>query len=63
MLILTERSTVDEVAKQIFSDKIIWFYDGEKYHQVMAFKDEADAITIFFFTTEGTPSSYRFGDK
>ena len=42
--------------------KIIWFYDGDKYHQVMAFKDEPNAITIYFFNSEGIATSYRFGD-
>lgn len=62
MLVLTETSTIDEIAQYILSNKIIWFYDGEKYHQVMAFKDEPNALTIYFFNSEGIATSYRFGD-
>lgn len=63
MLILTKDSTLDEIANYIMSNKIIWFYDGEKYHQVMAFKDEPNALTIYFFNIEGAATSYRFGDE
>lgn len=62
MLILTQESTLDEIAGYILSNKIIWFYDGDKYHQVMAFKDESNAITIYFFNSEGIATYYRFGD-
>lgn len=62
MLILSESSTLEEIASQILSNKVIWFYDGDKYHQVMAFKDEPNAITIYFFNTDGTATSHRFGD-
>ena len=62
MLILTPESALDEIAGCILSNKIIWFYDGDKYHQVMAFKDEPNAITIYFFNSEGIATSYRYGD-
>ena len=62
MLILTPESTLDEIAGCILSNKIIWFYDGDKYHQVMAFKDEPNAITIYFFNSKGIATSYRYGD-
>lgn len=62
MLILTTSSSLEEIASQILSNKVIWFYDGEKYHQVMAFKDEPNAITIYFFNSEGIATSYRYGD-
>ena len=62
MLILTVSSSLEEIASQILSNKIIWFYDGDKYHQVMAFKDEPNAITIYFFNSEGIATSYRYGD-
>ena len=62
MLILTASSSLEEIVSQILSNKIIWFYDGDKYHQVMAFKDEPNAITIYFFNSEGIATSYRFGD-
>lgn len=63
MLILTKDSTLDEIANYIMSNKIIWFYDGEKYRQVMAFKDEPNALTIYFFNDDGVPTSRRFGDE
>ena len=63
MLVLTKTSTIDEIANYILLNKIIWFYDGEKYHQVMAFKDEPNALTIYFFNIEGVATSYRFGDE
>ena len=62
MLVLTETSTIDEIAQYILFNKIIWFYDGDKYHQVMAFKDEPNAFTIYFFNSEGIATSYRYGD-
>ena len=62
MLILTASSSLEEIVSQILSNKIIWFYDGDKYHQVMAFKDEPNAITIYFFNSEGIATYYRFGD-
>lgn len=62
MLILTTSSSLEEIASQILSNKVIWFYDGDKYHQVMAFKDEPNAITIYFFNSEGIATSYRYGD-
>ena len=62
MLILTTSSSLDEIVSQILSNKIIWFYHGDKYHQVMAFKDEPNAITIYFFNSEGIATSYRYGD-
>lgn len=63
MLILTEDSTINEVVNYILSNKIIWFYDGEKYRQVMAFKDEPNALLIYFFNDDGVPTSHRFGDE
>ena len=63
MLFLTETSTIYEIAKDILSNKIIWFYDGDKYRQVMAFKDEPNALTIYFFNDDGVPTSHRFGDE
>lgn len=63
MLVLTKTSTIDEIVNYILLNKIIWFYDGEKYHQVMAFKDEPNALTIYFFNIEGAATSYRFGDE
>ncbi len=63
MLIITSESTIDEIADQILSNKIIWFYDGDKYHQVMAFKDEPNAITVYFFNSDGVAAFYRFGDN
>ena len=62
MLVLTETSTIEEIAQYILFNKIIWFYDGDKYRQVMAFKDEPNAITIYFFNSEGIATYYRFGD-
>ena len=62
MLILTTSSSLEEIVSQFLSNKIIWFYDGDKYHQVMAFKDEPNAITIYFFNSEGIATSYRYGD-
>ena len=62
MLILTPESTLDEIAGCILSNKIIWLYDGDKYHQVMAFKDEPNAITIYFFNSVDVVTSYRYGD-
>ena len=62
MLILTTSSSLEEITSQILSNKVIWFYDGDKYHQVMAFKDEPNAITIYFFNSEGIATSYRYGD-
>ena len=63
MLVLTETSTIDEIAQYILFNKIIWFYDGDKYHQVMAFKDYPNALTIYFFNDDGVPTSHRFGDE
>ena len=63
MLILTPESSLDEIAGCILSNKIIWFYDGDKYRQVMAFKDEPNALTVYFFNDDGVPTSHRFGDE
>ena len=63
MLVLTKTSTIDEIANYILLNKIIWFYDGNKYHQVMAFKDEPNALIVYFFNEDGVPTSYRFGDE
>lgn len=63
MLILTASSSLEEIASQILSNKVIWFYDGDKYRQVMAFKDELNALTIYFFNDDGVPTSHRFGDE
>ena len=63
MLVLTETSTIEEIAQYILFNKIIWFYDGDKYRQVMAFKDEPNALTIYFFFFFFVPTSRRFGDE
>lgn len=63
MLVLTEESTIEEIVNHILSNKIIWFYDGEKYRQIMAFKDEPNALIIYFFNDDGAPTSRRFGDE
>ena len=63
MLVLTETSTIDEIAQYILFNKIIWFYDGDKYRQVMAFKDEPNLLTSYFFNYDGIPTSDRFGDE
>ena len=63
MLVLTDTSTIDEIIKYILSNKIIWFYDGNKYRQVLPFKDEPSAFTTYFFNDDGVPTSHRFGDE
>ena len=63
MLVLTDTSTIEEIAQYILSNKIIWFYDGDKYRQVMAFKDEPNALIVYFFNDDGVPTSHRFGDE
>ena len=63
MLVLTETSTIEEIAQYILFNKIIWFYDGDKCRQVMAFKDEPNALTIYFFNDDGVPTSHGFGDE
>ena len=63
MLILTETSTIEEIAQQISFTRITWFQDGDKYRQAMAFKDEPNALTIYFFNDDGVPTSHRFGDE
>ena len=63
MLVLTETSTIEEIVQYILFNKIIWFYDGDKYRQVMAFKDGPSALTIYFFNDDGIPTSHRFGDE
>lgn len=63
MLVLTEESAIDEIVNCILSNKIIWFYDGEKYRQIMAFKDEPNALIVYFFNDEGMVTSRRFGDE
>ena len=62
MLVLTETSTIEEIAQYILSNKIIWFYDGNKYRQVMAFKDEPNALIVYFFNDYGIPTLHMFGD-
>ena len=63
MLVLTETSTIEEIVQYILFNKIIWFYDGDKYRQVMAFKDEPNALIVYFFNDDGVPTSHRFGDE
>ena len=63
MLVLTSNSTIDEIAQYILFNKIIWYDDGDKYRQVMAFKDEPKSLTIYFFNDDGVPTSHRFGDE
>ena len=63
MLVLTDTSTIEEIAQYIFANKILWFSDGNKYRQEMAFKDEPNALTIYFFNDDGVPASHRFGDE
>lgn len=61
MLVLTENSTIDEIANYILSNKIIWFFYEGLYRQVVAFKDEENALTIYFFGTDGAVKSHTFG--
>lgn len=63
MLVLTRESTVDEIVNYILLNKIMWFFDGEKYRQVMAFRDEPNALVVYFFGDDGAPASYRLGDE
>lgn len=63
MLVLTANSTLDEIGSYIMSNKIMWFYDGEKYRQIFAFKDEPSALIVYYFDDAGEPVSHRFGDE
>ena len=63
MLILTASSSLEEIVSQILSNKVIWFYDGDKYRQVMAFKDEPNALIVYFFNFYCAPTSHRIGDE
>ena len=63
MIVLTETSTIEEIVQYILFNKIIWFYDGDKYRQVMAFKDEPNALIVYFFNDDGVPTSHRLGDE
>lgn len=61
MLVLTEESTIDEIAGSIISNRAIWFLHDGLYRQVFAFKDEENALTIFFFGADGAVKSHTFG--
>lgn len=61
MLVLTENSTIDEIANYILSNKIIWFFHEGLYRQVIAFGDAENAMTIYFFGNDGTVKSRTFG--
>lgn len=61
MLIADEHTTIDEFASFVFTQKAMWFFDGEKYRAVIAFEDMPDAIRIYFFDDEGAIVSYSFG--
>lgn len=61
MLILTDSSTIDEIVSYILSNKVIWFFHEGMYRQVIAFEDEENALTIYFFANDGTVKSYMFG--
>jgi hypothetical protein len=63
MLILTANSTIEEIVQYILSSKVIWFYDGMLYHQVFAFEDVENAMIVYYYTAEGTVTSYRVGDS
>lgn len=62
MLILTADSTIDDIVQYILANKVIWFYDGTLYHQVVAFKDEENAMIVYYYRTDGSMASHRVGD-
>lgn len=62
MLILTADSTIDEIVQYILSNKVIWFYDGAQYHQVVSFEDAENAMIVYFYGTDGAMTSCRVGD-
>lgn len=62
MLVLTADSTLNEIVNYILSNKIMWFYDGEKYRQIFAFKDEPSTLIIYYFDDAGHTTSHRFGE-
>ena len=61
MLILTETSTIDEIIKYILSNKVIWFYDGQKYRTIIHFEDIENGAIIYYFNDSGEIISHQFG--
>lgn len=62
MLILTADSTIDDIVQYILANKVIWFYDGTLYHQVVAFEDVENAMIVYYYRTDGSVASHRVGD-
>lgn len=63
MTVLTSESTVDEIAANILSNKVMWFLYNDRYKQVFAFEDAENSLTIYFFADDGTVASHRFGGE
>ena len=61
MLVLTETSTIEEIVQYILFNKIIWFYDGQKYRAIIHFEDIENGAIIYYFNDSGEIISHQFG--
>ena len=61
--ILDKRTTIDDIIGFILNDAPMWYYDGAVYHLVIAFKDGANSLTIYFSNSDGSVSTVTYGGE
>ena len=61
MLIATAETSFEEICNWIFTDKALWFYDGNKYRIVVHFEALENSAVLYFFDDYGMISTQRYG--
>lgn len=63
MAILDVNTTVDELVSWVFSDKPLWFYDGQKYRLIIHFRAIENGGIVYYFSDDGSIVNYQFGGE
>lgn len=62
MLIATPETPLSDIQSWVFTDRVLWFYDGERYRIVIQFEAIENGAILYFFNDEGAVISQRYGD-
>lgn len=63
MLIATPETPLSDIQSWVFTDRVLWFYDGERYRIVIQFEAVENGANIYFFNNDGTVGVQGFGDS
>lgn len=62
MLIATPETPLSDIQSWVFTDRVLWFYDGKRYRIVIQLEAVENGVFLYFFNDDGIIVSQRYGD-